>query len=420
MREGRRAGILAAVRTVSPHAPARDLRPYAEALISAASVRDVTRAFAETGVPAAGARGGNLYISRNGALHLLTATAAPDEAVLSCRVMPLSANTPNAEAFRSGEAVWLASPAEIAARFPATTELRAATGDQAWAALPLAAQNGVRGVLGLHFTKPQSFDREQQESLARLAGMTALALRRASEQDDEREARTFQHRLIGIAGHELRNPLTVILSAAEQLAGAASGEREKRSTSRLLRNARRMDRLVRDLLDYTQAQAEGRLHVAPRELDFHELCVRVLASLSSVHPERPVTYQRGEGGRGTWDPDRLEEMLENLLVNALKYGAPDRPVYVGWYGDAVELVLKVHNQGPPIPAAILPHIFDPFRRGDEHGARDSLGLGLYIVKQIAAAHGGSVGVRSDRDNGTTFVVRLPYAARRAATSTLAG
>jgi len=83
-------------------------------------------------------------------------------------------------------------------------------------------------------------------------------------------------------------------------------------------------------------------------------------------------------------------------------------------------VLKVHNHGPPIPAALLPHVFDPFQRGEDHTVRDSLGLGLYIVKQIVAAHGGRIEARSDRETGTTFLVRLPYAAPAAATRDLAG
>lgn len=403
-----------------PSATARGIGGYAEALISAATVREVGKAFAAVGVPTAGAHAGDLYLARAGGLHLLTSCGGRAEALVPCRVMPSSADTPDAEVFRTGEPVWLGSAAAIGQRFPAAAGLVAATGCQAWAALPLPGENAPIGALGLQFGEPQPFNEEQREILGRIAAMTALALVRAARSDGDREARNFQHRLIGIAGHELRNPLTVILSAGDQLARAVAGDREKRATTRLLRNARRMDRLVRDLVDYAQAQADGRLHVAPREVDFHELCVRVLASLSSLHPERPVTYQRGEGGRGAWDPDRLEEMLENLLVNALKYGAPDRPVYVGWYGDAAGLVLKVHNQGPAIPPSILPYVFDPFRRGEDHGASSSLGLGLYIVKQIAAAHGGSVEVRSDRESGTTFVVRLPYASPQAAARPIAG
>jgi len=390
--------------------PARSLRAYEAALISAATRREVARAFATTGVPAAGARRGNLSLAGNEVLYRLTLSGAPEEAPAPHRAMSFAADTPVAEAFRKLEPVWLGSAIEVEARFPSAGKLLCATGGEAFAALPLSGGSGPVGVLALQFAGEQAFAEEQRAFLGELAALTARALERASLHDREREARLYQHRLIGIAGHELRNPLTVILSAAEQLSRSAAGDRDKRATARLLRNCRRMDRVVRDLVDYAQAQVEGRLHIAPREVDFHALCVRVLASLSSVHPERPVTYHRGEDGHGRWDPDRLEQLLENLLVNALKYGAPDRPVYVGWYGDASELVLKVHNLGPPIPAALLPHVFDPFQRGEDHRIRDSLGLGLYIVKQIAAAHGGSVEARSDRETGTTFVVRLPFAA----------
>jgi len=367
----------------------RDLRAYAAALISAASRREVGRAFATTGVAAAGASGGSLSVARHGSLHRLTVCGTLDED----RVASLSANAVLAEVFRTLTSTWLET-----------------SGDEAWAVLPLLGDGGPLGVVALQFAGPHAFGEGQRAFLGELAVLTARALQRAELHEREEDALAFQHRLIGIAGHELRNPLTVVLSAAEQLSRSAASEREKRTAGRLLRNARRMDRVMRDLIDYTQAQAEGRLQIAPREVDFHELCVRVLASLCAVHPERPVTYRRGEDGRGRWDPDRLEQLLENLLVNALKYGAPERPVYVGWYGDSTDLVVKVHNQGPPIPAALLPHVFDPFQRGENHAVRDSLGLGLYIVKQIATAHGGSVEVRSDREIGTTFLVRLPYAA----------
>jgi signal transduction histidine kinase len=399
---------------------AGDFRAYAAALISAATRREVGRAFVDAGVAACGARSGTLYLARNGALHLLAVSGACDDALVPCRVMPLSASTPAAEMFRTLEPAWLGSAGAIEERSPALHELLGATGDAAWAAMPLTSESGWLGVVELQFADPQAFDQDQRAFLLELAGLTARALQRAGRHDEECETRTFQHRLIGIAGHELRNPLTVVLSSAEHLARGATGDRDKRASARLLRNARRMDRVVRDLVDYAQAQAEGRLHIAPREVDFHELCVRVLASLSSLHPERPVTYQRGEEGRGRWDPDRLEELLENLLVNALRYGAADRPVYVGWYGEPTELVLKVHNDGPPIAAAVLPHVFDPFRRGEEHSVRNSLGLGLYIVRQIVAAHGGRVDVRSDREAGTTFVVRLPFQAPATGARDLAG
>src|SRR5919204_1345480 len=113
---------------------------------------------------------------------------------------------------------------------------------RAWSALPLTAGARAIGVVGFQFADPQPFDDEQRAFLGEIASVTAAALRRASRFDHESEMRAFQHRLIGIAGHELRNPLTVVLSASEQLGRAAAGDREKRAAARLLRNARRMDR----------------------------------------------------------------------------------------------------------------------------------------------------------------------------------
>jgi signal transduction histidine kinase len=391
-------------------AVASEMLAFASALIGASTRCDVGDSFTAAGVAAARAQGGDIYFASGAAsLRLLVVSGAPEDAAVPCRVVPLSAPMPNAEAFRTGEPLWLRSFDEIQTKFPSLRELASATGDRAWAAIPLVADGKRIGVIGFQFSAEQEFDERQRESLSSIADLTARALSRAFRHDEERDARSFQHRLIGIAGHELRNPLTVVVSVAEQLARAAPADREKRAAGRLLRNARRMDRVVRDLVDYAQAKAEGGLQVAPKPIDFHELCLRVLSSLASLHPDRPVSYQRGDDGRGTWDPDRLEELLENLVVNALKYGAPEHPVRVAWHVDVGELVLEVHNHGPPIPPSVLPHVFDPFERGEKHAARDSLGLGLYIVKQIVTAHGGRVEARSDRESGTRFVVRLPCA-----------
>jgi len=116
-------------------------------------------------------------------------------------------------------------------------------------------------------------------------------------------------------------------------------------------------------------------------------------------------------GRGDWDVDRLEQALGNLLANALKYSPADTPVEVSAEGDSKGAVLRVHNQGPPIPAEELPHVFSAWRRGrkarPEGGSAGGLGLGLYITHQIVRGHGGDVEVSSSAPGGTTFTVRLP-------------
>src|SRR5207248_6120341 len=138
------------------------------------------------------------------------------EAVVPCRVLSISAPGPYAEAFRSGKPAWLGSPAVAEASFRAMKDVSSATRDRAWAVIPLFAERGPIGVMGLRFEAPQSFGEERRAAVSAVAEPTARALERAIRHDEESDARTFQHRLIGIAGHGLRNPLTVALPAAEQ------------------------------------------------------------------------------------------------------------------------------------------------------------------------------------------------------------
>jgi signal transduction histidine kinase len=401
-----------------PVAPPSGLFTYASALLAASTQRDIADAFSSAGVDAANAQAGEIYLAAEpGSLRLLT-TGAAEDAVVQCRVVSTSAPVPSAEAFRNGEPLWLGTVSELEARFPSIKDFASATGQCACAAIPLFHGERPMGVIALEFGSEQEFDEGQRVVLSAVADLTARALSRAYRDEEQRGARSFQHRLIGIAGHELRNPLTVVIAVSEQLGRTAAADAEKRAAGRLLRNARRMERVVRDLVDYAHAEAEGGLHVAPRPLDFHDLCVRVVSALASLHPERTITYQRGEDGRGIWDADRLEELLENLLINALKYGAADEPVHLEWRGDGEELEVLVHNDGPPISPSLLPHVFDPFERGEKQATRDSLGLGLYIVKQIVTAHRGRVEVRSSYDDGTTIAVRLPRALPSAAAGDL--
>jgi signal transduction histidine kinase len=113
---------------------------------------------------------------------------------------------------------------------------------------------------------------------------------------------------------------------------------------------------------------------------------------------------------GTWDPDRLAQVIQNLLGNALDYSPPDRPVRVTLCELDGEACLSVHNEGPAIPDEARDHLFDPFWQGPQQGRSskdESLGLGLFIARHIVEAHGGSIEVESREGQGTTFAVRLP-------------
>jgi signal transduction histidine kinase len=132
--------------------------------------------------------------------------------------------------------------------------------------------------------------------------------------------------------------------------------------------------------------------------------------LRAANPGRKIDLEVNGDTCGSWDSQRLQQLLGNLVRNAIEHGAADVPVRVGLNGDAVGVVLEVRNSGPIIEASDLDKIFDPLKRGSDNQnkreADGSLGLGLYIVREIAKGHGGSIEARSD-ETGTVFAVRLP-------------
>ncbi|MCP3136598.1 PAS domain-containing protein [Pyxidicoccus xibeiensis] len=221
----------------------------------------------------------------------------------------------------------------------------------------------------------------------------------------------FERQLIGIVSHDLRNPLSAITLAVSVLLNRDKLEpRLERHVQRIQRSAERATRMIRDLLDFTRARQGAGIPVYPREVDLHEVVHAVADEVHAAWPDRRIQVEQQGIGAGTWDPDRLAQMLGNLLGNALQYSPPDTLVRVMSRGGEDGVVLEVHNQGTPIAAEQLPRIFEPLERGvekpEDRGGR-SIGLGLYIVRSIAQAHGGTVQVRSTFEEGTTFTVRLP-------------
>jgi signal transduction histidine kinase len=171
-----------------------------------------------------------------------------------------------------------------------------------------------------------------------------------------------------------------------------------------------MSRLINDLLDYSRARLGHGLPVHPEPADLDVICHEALDAIRTAHPTRNVVYRHEGDGRGAFDPERVVQALVNLLTNAVRYSAPETDVTLSWTGDAERKVLAVHNAGTPIAPHLLGQIFEPFKRGDVAGNTwGGVGLGLYIVKQIVAAHGGAVAVRSAAGEGTTFEVTLPTA-----------
>jgi len=242
-----------------------------------------------------------------------------------------------------------------------------------------------------------------------------LARRKAEALAEElRQRADFEEQLIGIVSHDLRTPLSaILLGVAALLRGEELSDRQTKSVARIQSSAERAHRMIRDLLDFTQARLAGGLRIERRATDLHELIQGVLEEVQATHGGRELRVSRGGDGRGEWDPDRLSQLVQNLVTNALKYSPVDTPVRIETHAEDGGVTLSVHNEGAPIPPERLASIFQPLERasGEVDTAGRSIGLGLYIVKQVVDAHGGRVEVESTAGAGTTFTVWLPRARR---------
>lgn len=240
-----------------------------------------------------------------------------------------------------------------------------------------------------------------------------IARREQAEESLRRGAErvSFGEQLIGIVSHDLRNPLnTISLSASVMARRDALDPRDAQLVQRIQVASQRAACLIRDLLDFTQARLGGRIPVNARAMNFHELLRTVLADVEAGHPGRIDSSLEAADPRGEWDPDRLTQVIENLVANALKYGVQGGKVHVRTSSDESSLKLEVHNDGVPIAQEKLASMFEPLQRGadaDQPNPDRSIGIGLFIVRHIVDAHGGRVSVSSTLERGTTFTVQLP-------------
>lgn len=209
-------------------------------------------------------------------------------------------------------------------------------------------------------------------------------------------------------GHDLRSPLNTISVGSEILMNIPDLAEGKRNTLKLMvSNVRRMDRLISHTLVLAQSLVDG-VPIQPTENDLVEIVGAIVQEIRLRHPRREVQFDAPAAIVGVWDRDRLLQVVDNLIGNALSHG--EGIVRVSLDETEKEVTMRFHNHGPPIPKEAFPTLFHPFRRGGEKRG-SGLGLGLYIVDQIVRAHGGTVAVKSTEVEGTTFEVRLP---RRAA------
>jgi signal transduction histidine kinase len=225
-----------------------------------------------------------------------------------------------------------------------------------------------------------------------------------------REDASLRERFIGILSHDIRNPIAAILMTASTLLEAAHlAEDAVHGLRRIAASAERMDRMVRDLLDLTRSRHGTEIPMRRRPTDLGAVSREVIDEIAASAGSDRIRLETLSDCTGQWDPDRLAQVVGNLVSNALHYSPAGTPVLVKVNGtEAEDVQLSVNNQGAPIPEDARPLLFDPYRRGAERtGPREGLGLGLFITAQIAHAHHGTIEVHSTLDDGTTFTVTLP-------------
>jgi PAS domain S-box-containing protein len=238
-----------------------------------------------------------------------------------------------------------------------------------------------------------------------LAEKLEAALRRVEASERElRIVAEFREMFIGVLGHDLRNPIAAIRLAAETLVRHSHlDESDRRAAERIVSSSERVTRMIFQLLELTRARLGGGFPLEPKPSDLREVCRSVAEEFG------PTLHLEVEGNvTGVWDPDRLAEALSNIARNATEHAAPGTDVFVKAHPDGAEVVVEIINHGEPIPADVLPFIFEPFRRAphQKRSTAGNLGLGLYIANQIVGSGGGKL-LAYSADGKTTFLMRLP-------------
>lgn len=220
---------------------------------------------------------------------------------------------------------------------------------------------------------------------------------------------------LAILGHDLRAPLQAVSMSTEMLARKVPLDEDALAfVSRIKTGTRHMGAMVSDLLEFVRSRLGNGLPIDPAPMDLASAAKAAMDEACAGQPDcLPLLSFEGDS-HGIWDRARIEQMLQNLIGNALQHGSNRRTVTVTLTGGVEQVLLTVHNYGVPIPQEALATLFDPLvRSADEElgSTSTSLGLGLFIVKEVVTAHQGSIEVSSNESDGTTFTVTLPRVSR---------
>lgn len=290
----------------------------------------------------------------------------------------------------------------------------AAEGIRGVAFFPLLSGGAVVGKFVVYYAEPARVDAHGVDVGRAIASHVATAAARFAALDELRDAVHFSEMFTAILGHDLRNPLGGIMAAAQLAMRRVEGEKLLKPLGRIVNSAERMSRMIDQLLDFTRVRVGAGIPLKPAAADLDPILRQVVEELADANPAWSIRVDCGGDTRGVWDPDRLAQVFSNLVGNAVQHGDPAGGVIVTARGtDPERIVVEVHNQGE-VPPELVPTLFEPMTGGDRRREKSiGLGLGLFITRQITAAHGGVIDVRSDPAAGTTISVSLPRVSRGA-------
>jgi PAS domain S-box-containing protein len=289
---------------------------------------------------------------------------------------------------------------------------------EAWKRKVLETGQGVRGEIDFDVRGERRYFLANSEPVHGPRGIVGITGAIVDITDTKRaqealaQAVSFRDRLIGILGHDLRNPLSSVLALARVLRQQDGvPDRVRQGLDRIAQSAGRMNEMIGTVLDFTNLRFRGEVPLSLNTVALDALAHTIVEELRAAHPDRAIEIATQGDVRGRWDEGRLGQVLSNLVANALTHGAHAAAVQVSLSREKEGAVLAVTNRGPAISAELQERLFEPFWQGPRNGGppRSGLGLGLFITREIVRAHGGSIEVRS-RDGATTFTVRLPLQA----------
>lgn len=218
---------------------------------------------------------------------------------------------------------------------------------------------------------------------------------------------------LAVLGHDLRNPLNVISMNGEFIQKVKEdSDPIHKASSRIVISSAQMSLMINDLLEYARVQLGGHLHLKRHVVDMERICQAVVDEARAAHPKQEFVLKPSGELIGSFDEARLQQVFSNVLGNAARYSEPGQPVEITVEGQADAIAVKIHNVGPIIPKESFQSIFEPLVQLAEKSelsksSSHSVGLGLYIAREITEAHEGTIDVASSQHAGTTFTVLLP-------------